>query len=253
MKKLSLIFLTIFLFSCKKETIVYYYTNNPIVGNNNTPTNLPSNLILNLDATNSRSNQNNMFWYDLSGNNFTARLENGATFVNGSVSFDGVNDVVTLGRIGGYSTQLTVEAWVRTTNTDRTARSIITSNNSGDFVLYTIGDNMFRYTNFGTFYNIPFQSSCFGNIDISRNGWTHYVVTYNNNDKRVMIYTDGINNMTYIRSGILDPGNLSIGNLSSRLDEGWKGEISIVRMYNKVLTPNEISTNYNNEKSKFGK
>lgn len=253
MKKLSLIFLTVLLFSCKKETINNYYTNGPIISPNNGVIPRPSNLILNLDATNPTSNENGSIWFDLSGNNYHATLKNGAKFLNGSVLFDGYDDVATLGTIRLYSTNLTVEAWVYTRDVEMKARSIITSNTSGDFVFYTVGDNRKRVTNFGTYMNQPFNSSCLGNVDISVNGWTHYVVTYDDLKKSVKVYIDGQLNTVYSRSGVLIPNNLSIGNLATKLDEGWKGNISIIRMYNITLTDYDISNNYMKEKSKFGK
>ena len=253
MKKLLFISLTVLLFSCKKETINNYYTNGPIIVPSNNTTTLPSNVILNLDATNSTSNENGTYWFDLSGKGNHGTLRNGARFVNGSVNFDGNDDVVTLGIIPMYNSQLTVEAWIRTTDVTPKARSIVTSNTTGDFVFYASGNGYRTLTNFGTYFNSPFNSSCYGKVDISRNGWTHYVVTYSHIAEQVRIYIDGRLNAIHNRKGVLIPQYLSIGNLASRLDEGWKGEISIVRMYNTVISESQILSNYIQEKTKFGK
>jgi hypothetical protein len=88
--------------------------------------------------------------------------------------------------------------------------------------------------------------------------WNHWIITVDKNDTTnpIKIYVNGT---LYTQGNTsADASNLSVGAYKSAIgykvsapSEYFNGEIDIVRIYNKVLTSNEVKSNFNSIRGKY--
>ena len=187
-------------------------------------------LILHLDAgdSNSYSGSGNT-WYDLSGNNNHGTL-NGPSFTNTGLKhfvFNGSDDVASL-NLSNYP-NLTFEFWFYDNRTSG-QRDLLTYNgNSGSFTFNNM--NHFR-TDGNGLHAAKFPTS------LISNQWVRFVYV-----KNTKIYIN--NTVTNIQQGSDRAyGQLRIGDARSDVGQHWNGKIAVVRIYNRNLTDQEISKNY---------
>ena len=117
------------------------------------------------------------------------------------------------------------------------------------------------------------QAFCTSNTNYNNGNWRYLVVTRTNGDNsvnarnsEVKIYIDGsdvqafvlpygnpqITNSTAINSGDRDiNGVIGIG-ASDASTTGWNADIAIVQAYNRILSADEITRNWNSQRSRFG-
>ena len=187
-------------------------------------------LILHLDAgdSNSYSGSGNT-WYDISGNNNHSTL-NGPSFTNTGLKhfvFNGSDDVASL-NLSNYP-NLTFEFWFYDNRTSG-QRDLLTYNgNSGSFTFNNM--NHFR-TDGNGLHAAKFPTS------LISNQWVRFVYV-----KNTKIYIN--NTVTNIQQGSdRTYGQLRIGDARSDVGQHWNGKIAVVRIYNRNLTDQEISKNY---------
>jgi len=208
-------------------------------------------------------------WSDLSGNGNNGTLTNGPTYSTdgkGSIVFDGANDYVSIPNTNfQFSNQeLTYEIWVNFTDNPNTYRFLIGNdtpttrsprinfaksrsglNNGSVYMQLVIGSN---------------RAEAIDNItgeDYTSLGITHFVgiIKYNGSVYQAQLYRNGdlistgnSNLTTY------DMGSTNVVTLGNALNESapLNGSIYGARIYNRALTPSEISQNYNALKGRFG-
>ena len=182
----------------------------------------------------------------------------GATFTtdrkgqaNKAMSFDGVDDYIDCGN--GSSLQLTgdmsISAWVKRTSFGAVHRILHKGGQSSVALDYTFG--------FGTsstvfFYASKSTSSTVGvrtNQAYTTNEWLHIVGTYNGTTYR--IYVNGVEMPTQGATGTnTSTSSLFIGARNDG-DQHMNGYIDDVRIYNRALSQEEITTLYNSYNSKI--
>ena len=246
------------------------------------PTITTRGLALNLDGTNPASYPGTgTTWFDISGNGRNATLvgapiyETGNTTVGlGSFNFNGTNQYasVTTDMATVLSTGVanTFEIWAKNTNTAGCALSIsmpqisvLASTVEFGFVgpFYT-GRYFFRGGG-GNFFG------ALGSQNPPVNGWNQYVITFAATGSITKGYqgptpatASGVptlggttpgNNQAYsgtvfpqiARNATLTSGMTGAGNF-------FAGNIGILRIYNRTLTPTEIQQNYNATRGYYG-
>ena len=208
-------------------------------------------LILDLDAAKKDSYPTTgTAWNDISGNRNNGTLTNGPTFNSdngGSIVFDGVDDFISLPINSIFNTpSVTVEIWAN---------------------LQTIGDRHILYLNWQglsfevnsdrsvTMYNYSSagQQGAQTSAGVFNWGdWAHFVGIYDDTSQTLKTYVNGVllGTRTSTPSTIYSVGVHKI----SGTDYGGevKGNIAIVRHYNRALSANEITQNYNATKGRFG-
>jgi hypothetical protein len=217
-----------------------------------------SGLVLNLDAGFLPSYPTTgTTWYDVSGNNSNGILTNGPTFSSansGTIVFDGTNDYADF-IAPGLGTTTTVEMWCK-----------IGAAYSGR--MFFGWDRYDVWCGSGTLGFNTAASDVYG-ISASAvsalglvNNWKHYTfemrsdVAYTNNK----IY---INGASQTLSQQLSSENASVRNFNSGNGRIaiWRAtetsfqmpmECAIFKVYNRALTQNEITQNYNTTKARFG-
>jgi hypothetical protein len=213
-------------------------------------------MVLHLDAANKKSySGSGTTWTDRSGNGNHGTLQNGTGFSSdngGHLTFDDSNDRVLISNSDSLNPtdELTIEAWV---NFD---------GNSQDFI-FEKGVVNTQWSLFSHGYDIMFRTfhepdSGYTNTSVTKstyitNGqWHHIVGSWDGANKR--IYIDSNLVKTAAKSGALktSTATAAVGSFGTSTSYPFGGKIAKVGIYNRGLTSDEVSQNYNATKSRFG-
>lgn len=202
-------------------------------------------LVLHLDAGVKESYSGDTVWRDLSGRGNNGTLTNGPLFSSdngGAIVFDGINDYVS-GAISGINANngSSISIW---TKTSLNTLQVIASYDSGT----SDGFRIQIYNNFLN-YTLGFVNDYITVANIADGLWKNITATtygstclfYVNN---ILINTFNIGNML----GTIN--QFRIGGLNTSYN--YNGSISLIKLYNRVLSASEISQNFNALRNRFG-
>ena len=205
-------------------------------------------------ATTSTAKTRGTSWGDLSGNGNNGTLTNGPTYSSsngGSIVFDGTNDYIVRNPTTiDLSAGVTMEMIFKSTDMNSRAQGFMQYNASGGYYInfYTPGNGRLRWE---TWVPVSVAGGAFYTpTALSNNTWYHAVGTYSSGSSK--LYINGINvssasqtSGTYSSSYT---GNLQIGQYAGYMS----GNVAIAKIYNRVLTAEEIQQNFNALRSRFG-
>jgi len=216
-------------------------------------------LVMNLDAGFTPSYPTTgTTWYDISGNGNHATLTNGPTFNSangGSIVFDGVDDYVTENSSVVFQdkSDFTFSTWF---NTAITASNLVSSNTPAT----TVSASSITLTRSTTNdVNIRFggTSVTYNNISWTTGSWFNLVYRrqYTNGVPTASLYIN--NTLSKIDNSQFLSASFTIANIGRRQNSAqtnnyFLGSMSMVWAYNRVLTTQEITQNYNALKGRFG-
>ncbi|MDP3772440.1 MAG: LamG domain-containing protein [bacterium] len=190
--------------------------------------------------------------YDRSGNNNTGTLTNGPVRGIGKIgqalSFDGVDDRVNIGSSASLNIlgDFSFSGWFKANGNYTTAQAFVANSNgqSGNYaVTFALTDNKFEFWNWAGGSNITSTRS------ISDDNWHHYAATRTGTTGNwtLNLYIDGILDKT--ETSTTNPAGDSFITAIGRFGEfdGYylNGNLDDVRIYNRVLSPQEIKRLYN--------
>lgn len=213
-------------------------------------------------------------WYDLSGNS-DGTITNGPTYNNqsgGVINFDGVNDHINLGTqvISLAPNAFSVEGFFKTSalSAEDTYQNIWGAgriSTSSNFTGISIGNLTGGYAdesfhamiNAGTLQMYVREGSGF----YFDGKYHHFVVNVSPGNNT--IYIDGVQKTVTYAAGSIDTdvGGLDgftndaiyVGRRAFDASAGhFNGNIPLVRMYNRALSPAEIAQNFNAQRARFG-
>jgi hypothetical protein len=217
-----------------------------------------SNLVLHLDATNTRSySGSGNTWYDLSGFGNNGTLNNGVLYnsYGGFFEFDGSNDYIEIPHASslniGTGTSATIEIIYDVYNFS-TASSLIAKRSSDvstatDYMIFTSND-LYWLTgdSSGTGNSLPTSS-----FRENRNIQT-VTATINSSTTNKKIYKDGsqVISSTYASKVASNSASVFLG---KHFGSGFyfNGRIYSVKIYNRELTDTEIANNFQANKLKY--
>ena len=228
-------------------------------------------LVLALDAGNAKSYPGSgTTWNDLSGNGNNGTLINmdssNYDSVNGGVfTFDGTNEYIDLFEsssilsVGSYAT---IECWFKSddigTENFRVLFGWRAPNESASY--FGIG-NLSSFTNTESIQVLYGSSQFIAYVEETSStyhdgNWHHAVATIGPGNHK--IYVDGIEkNMLYRNSS----NNYSVANVftfqlmvgrRAQVSGYFNGNISSLKIYDRILAPQEVQQNYNALKGKYG-
>ena len=221
-------------------------------------------LVLDLDAAKKDSYPGSgTTWSDISGNQNNGTLTNGPTFNSdngGSIVFDGVDDRVFINTSINTGQNFTVSVWMYATLLGTTRRALV-----GNSYNYSTSNGWFFSTS-GASTNNTFFFSVGADLayrvaaanTLSLNQWYYLTAVCQNGGGSINLYSNGNIITTYAASlqttntVIYTTAELNIGARISTFLDPYSGNISLVQIYNKALTAQEILQNYNALKGRYG-
>jgi len=217
----------------------------------NGPTVVTSGLVLSLDAADKNSYPGSgTTWRDMSGNNITGSLTNGPTFSSangGAIVFDGTNDSVIMADNSALNTQTpSVEVWIKTNATTQNGFFFEKGTVNSQYALFQEGANITWRQNLAPYTSQITTAATF----INTSNFAQIVGTFVTGDRRT--YVNGILRTSDAQTGTINTntGGMFIGTYGGG-GYPYNGNIAIVRVYNRVLSAQEILQNYNAQKSRF--
>ncbi len=185
----------------------------------------------------------------------TINVTNASFNSSGQVVFDGTNDSVSISPVPLSSGQATysIEAVWKTTTTKT---QVIWEQNSSAVTQHQRACMILLSSGVGGFNG---QSNDFhSSVPYSTNTWYHWVITVDKNagTNPIKIYVNG--SLYTQGNSSASASNLNVGTHGSAIgyklnanDEYFAGEIPIVRVYNRILQPDEISLNFAGYKRRY--
>ena len=206
---------------------------------------------------------------DLAGNGTTATLYNAPSHNTATgFTFNGSNQYATIPSVAGVTNftntqQYSVEIWFRPSNGQVNAgeAELLEKWNLNNESRYPF---VFRYnesTNsmFAACYDgVNFRSVSASGFPV--NTWKQVVGVFNFVSNTLTLYRDGVSVGSTSISGMTQVSNTSPVTIGTRLGTGgtispaimYKGNVGIIRMYNKPLTAAEVLNNFNITKGTYG-
>ena len=196
---------------------------------------------------------------DLTKNKYLATLVNSPTFTSsngGAINLSGsASQYLTVngGMPSGISTGFTFECWVRVTDLASRRAIIQADDNIGtglEIVVETTGA-----VKCGEYKSKDFtdQICITASGAVAAGAWTHITVSRTTGDLYT-IYINGVSKATGTRAFIIEP-TTKIGYAdeeSAPLALNFKGDMSIIRNYNRTLTSTEVYNNFVANRGRFG-
>ena len=214
-----------------------------------------SGLILHLDGLdNTKNGHNNStnVWEDLSGNNNNGTIK-GASWLNDGLYFDGVDDWVPIKELNYPEVSLEV-VFKDNSIPDNSHHYMFCNMEQGG---YGLGNNGSNGLVGQVCVNNEYQYLSIDNFDSTIKN----TLTITSNGKESKLYLNGnLVKSIIVENGIISyPNNSTIMALGTNPEsstniqlESYKGNIYSARMYNRVLTEQEVKNNYEIDKSRFG-
>lgn len=203
-------------------------------------------LILSLDAANPKSYPGSgTIWSDISGNNYSASLVNSPTYSpanGGTIFFDGTNDYADLNsnNIIAGTNPFTIESFYKTTG--GTNGAIFTNYGTG----YLTGNVWFAGR-----YGLWINNSVYA-VGAPLPLGTYHMVATRDGSGNVRLYVNGrLNNTGTLTGSIPSNINFRIGSDVNGFNEQLTGNLYSIKVYNRVLSLDEVVQNYNSQKSRF--
>jgi hypothetical protein len=202
-------------------------------------------LVLYLDAGNNRSYASgSTSWLDLSRGGNVGTLINGPTFSSangGSLFFDGTNDYVDLNsnNIVAGTNPFTIESFYKTTGASNGA---IFTNYGGGFATGVW---------FAGRYGIYINNSVYA-VGAPLPLGTYHMAATRDGSGNVRLYINGVlNNTGTLTQSIPSNINFRIGSNVNVFNEPLTGNLYSLKVYNRVLSAQEVLQNYNALKGRF--
>jgi hypothetical protein len=210
---------------------------------------------------------------DLTKNRVVGTLTNGPTYSAGAITTDGVDDYINCGNYANANfgtSNFTINMWIKTTST---TGGTILAKSTGDSANVSYG--WLIYLNATSSGEIGFATataagafSASGNYIIRTSGasvnngaWKMVTVVADRSLANVSIYINGVlqtlTTWIFATASLATVGNITnsqvlcIGN-ESDFNVPANATFSLVQLYNKALTLNEIRQNFNAAKGRFG-
>ena len=199
--------------------------------------------------------------YDIGGNSSTGEIVNSPTFTtlnnNKYFSFNGTTNsrLIKIPNNTNLNTQTpSVEVWIKTNATTQGGFWFEKGNVNTQYSLFQEGGNIQWRQNFTAGLS-TFSTGTATTAGITTTSWFQVVGTFTSGSR--ILYVNGIRKNSDSATGTINTNNngMSIGaygGYNGSRDYYYNGDIAIVRVYNKVLTPAEVLNNYNALKGRFG-
>ena len=230
------------------QTTIYYTGSTG--SNSGNLADITNGLVFHLDSANTASySGSGTVWNDISGSGYTATLVNGVSVSGGNMTFDGANDYVSTNfdqSLGAF----TVVVWFRPFDGNMDWARIVDKDYLTGFWLGKNGNTTAwggGVVN-GTTYR-PEQTAF---SSIVNNTWNF--IAFSREASLLTSYYNGTSNPVIVScsSASTSTTPVKIGANALTNGENFKGQIPVVRIYNRALSTLEVGQLFNAGKSRFG-
>lgn len=201
-------------------------------------------LVLYLDATQAASYPGTgTTWIDLSGAGNNGTLLNGASYSNGGIVLDGVNDYVSVPNVT-KTANCTFSIWAKTTVFNAETMLFIAGADGS-------GPDLFFYSGVISWNTWDGAGAQFGAIPASANNgvWHNYVVVTDTVANNTKLYYDGnlLGSTTYKSAAATAGLRFSTGT-----SWHWTGSVGAFLINNIAFTAAQVLENFTAQRSRFG-
>ena len=183
-------------------------------------------------------------WYDLSGNGNTGTL-NGATYSSssyGNLVFNSSSSnyisFTSTSNIPSGNNNYTISTWFNPSSLG--IKGLVGWGNYGS----SNEVNAFRLTSTGL-VNYWGANDLNVNVSLSTGTWYNAVATFDGTTRQIWLNGSSIASDTPTGHNVTTTNNLTVGNTNNIPYEYFDGSIGEVQIFNRALSPSEISQNYN--------
>ena len=209
-------------------------------------------LVLALDAGNIKSYPGSgASWVDLSSNSNNATLFNSPTYSDGNLTFNGSTQYAQANSVTDeiVSGDFTLMAIIKGGTQDHKSILSFNTNTGGNRQLWMVRNAGMGMYDGGT-WNI-------GSIDVDDNQWHLVMATYDYSTKGLKTYTDGVLDLNVTTNTQINVQSSDTANIGMEFDGGsasdhFNGSIPMVYVYNRVLSQDEVTQNFEAFKTRFG-
>lgn len=222
------------------------------------PTIVTDGLVLYLDAANGRSYPGTgTTWSDLSTNFMSGEIVNSPTFNSNNLGYFQfvTDDYIRIQNDTSLNTQTpSVEVWIKTNALTQNGFWFEKGAVNTQYSLFQEGVSIQWRQNYSGI-GLNTLSTTTANF-INTSSWYQIIGTYVSGDRRLYINGNLVRNDT--QTGTIGTNNtgMSIGAYGgydgTPRNYYYNGNLAICRVYNKVLTPDEIKQNFNATRGRFG-
>lgn len=212
-------------------------------------------LVFNFDAKNIKSYPGTGTpCYDLSGRTTAGETVNSPTFnANGYFSFI-TDDYIRFPNSTALDVQtFTIEVWVRTNSTNQNGFWFEKGTVNSQYALFQEGTFIRCRINNGS--GLVDTISPTTATYMNTTNWYQIVFTFTSGDQRCYINASQVGTGTTTATLATSAGGMSIGvygGYSGSRGYYYNGDLSIAKVYNKVLTPAEVKQNFNAIRGRYG-
>ncbi|MBU4142090.1 LamG domain-containing protein [Patescibacteria group bacterium] len=185
---------------------------------------------------------------DSSGGNNDGIIINNPEWVFGKIGqaylFNGKNQSIEIAGSEKLNLEksITIEAWVKPLDSTQRIMGRHDADSSGGWHLWLSSEKEFVFTVSDGLGDISLKSPSAYKLA----EWHHIAGQYDDRTKKMALYVNGekTGEITLLKAVLLSKSNFTIGKFSSGADGYFKGTIDEVRLYNRILSPQEIQKSY---------
>jgi hypothetical protein len=207
-------------------------------------------LVMYLDAANLRSySGTGNTWYDISRLGYALVARNSPTFVSSSAgsyfTLNGSNQDFYLASFGPAFTEITFNMWVWRNGTQNVYTGLAMSRGNASGFTYQSGGLGYHWLNNAGTYTYS------SGVDTTNQTWSLATLVITATDAKW--YLNGVFQNTRTASHSSSTfSNLYIGSDSGTANRYYNGRISMVQLYNRALSQQEILQNFNATRFRYG-
>ena len=182
----------------------------------------------------------------------TIDISNASFDSNAQMTFDGTDDYINDASFDmGTPTAITLECIIRFNGSlDSADRKVMHYNKGGSTGVFQLRKGssasrlMYQAHNGSQWYTMTDTDA------IESDTWAHFMITHSGTS--AIMYKNGVQSATATMGNLhwTNASNLLIGYRAN--SEYWKGDIPIMKLYNRALTSAEVLQNFNATKDRFG-
>jgi len=168
----------------------------------------------------------------------------------GSLEFNGIDHYIDLNENFNFIDEQSIEVWIKPNSTGPTYQRILDKSEGNNalkgyaLIYHPILNMVYYIVNDGINKDMV---AC----KIPSNKWVNIVTTKNNNTYKIYINGELKNQNTGNSNFLLTNNNLRIGAYTQSNEKNFKGNLSIVKIFNNALTSKEVNINYKALKGRF--